>query len=53
MKIGRPVANRVTKAAPDHFTSDCVMAGHHIADIAGDGVEAVHPISLLRKAYGI
>jgi Fe-S oxidoreductase len=53
VKIGRPVANRVTKAAPDHFTSDCVMAGHHIADIAGDGVEAVHPISLLRKAYGI
>jgi len=53
VKIGRPVANRVTKAAADHFTSDCVMAGHHIADIAGEGVEAVHPISLLRKAYGI
>ncbi len=53
VKIGRPVANRVKKAEPDHFTSDCVMAGHHIADIAGEGTESVHPISLLRKAYGI
>jgi Fe-S oxidoreductase len=53
VKIGRPVANRVTKAEPDHFTSDCVMAGHHIAHIAGEGTESVHPISLLRKAYGI
>jgi Fe-S oxidoreductase len=53
VKIGRPVANRVKKAEPDHFTSDCVMAGHHVADIAGDGTESVHPISLLRKAYGI
>jgi len=53
VKIGRPVANRVTKAEADHFTSDCVMAGHHIAHIAGEGTESVHPVSLLRKAYGI
>jgi Fe-S oxidoreductase len=53
VKIGRPVANRVKKAEADHFTSDCVMAGHHVADIAGEDTQSVHPVSLLRKAYGI
>jgi hypothetical protein len=28
------------------------MAGHHIASARGKGV-AEHPISLLRKAYGV
>ena len=52
-KIAKPVETRVRNAAPDHFTSDCVMAGAHIAHgLAGDTV-AEHPISLLRKAYGI
>lgn len=53
VKIGRPVATRAKKAAPDHVTSDCVMAGHHVADIMGDGTEAEHPFKLLRLAYGI
>ena len=56
VKIGRPVVNKVKKDEPDHFTSDCVMAGHHIADglcKSGNETEAVHPISLIRKAYGI
>ncbi len=53
MKLVRPVANRVKKAEPDHYTSDCVMAGHHIAHAIGDGSDAEHPIRLLRKAYGI
>ncbi|MGV6825908.1 MAG: heterodisulfide reductase-related iron-sulfur binding cluster [bacterium] len=52
-KIARPVVNRVKKAEPDHYTSDCVMAGHHIANGIDDGSDAEHPISLLRKAYGI
>jgi Fe-S oxidoreductase len=51
-KIARPVVDRVAKATPDHFSSDCPMAGAHIA--AGTGMfEATHPLSLLRKAYGI
>jgi len=29
VKIARPVARRVREAKPDHFTSDCVMAGNH------------------------
>ena len=53
MKLVRPVVNRVKKAEPDHYTSDCVMAGHHIAHAIDDGSDAEHPIRLLRKAYGI
>lgn len=53
MKLVRPVANRVKKAEPDHYTSDCIMAGHHIAHAIDDGSDVEHPISLLRKAYDI
>ncbi len=53
MKIGRPVFNRVKEFAPDHYTSDCIMAGEHIANGLGDGSNPEHPITLLRKAYGI
>jgi len=53
MKIGRPVFNRVKKAEPKHYTSDCAMAGEQIANGLGDGSEPEHPISLLRQAYGI
>ncbi len=53
MKILRPVANRVKKAEPDVYTSDCPMAGHHIAEGLDDGSDAQHPITLLRRAYGI
>jgi Fe-S oxidoreductase len=53
MKLVRPVANKVRQFEPDHLTSDCIMAGHHIAHAVGDGKDAVHPMKLLRKAYGI
>ena len=53
MKIVRPVVSRVEAATPDHFGSDCAMAGHHIAHARGAGGAPEHPISLLRKAYGI
>ncbi len=52
MKIVRPVVGRVNQVAPDHFGSDCAMAGHHIAHSRGTGV-AEHPMTLLRKAYGV
>lgn len=51
-KIAKPVVARVNQAKPDHFGSDCAMAGRHIAHLRGEGA-AEHPISLLRKAYGI
>jgi len=52
-KLARPVENRVTQAEPDHFTSDCPMAGNHIAHGLDDKPRAEHPLSLLRRAYGI
>jgi Fe-S oxidoreductase len=52
-KIAKPVETRVKQAEPAHFTSDCVMAGAHIAHGLGDAAVAEHPISLLRQAYGI
>ena len=52
-KIVRPVVNRVKQAECDHYGSDCPMAGHHIENSLDDGRETAHPISLLRKAYGI
>jgi Fe-S oxidoreductase len=56
MKIVKPVAARVEQAKPDHFGSDCAMAGHHIgcAMTKGAGPDAPeHPISLIRLAYGV
>ena len=52
MKIVKPVVARVNQIKPDHFGSDCAMAGHHIAATRGQGAPE-HPISLLRKAYGV
>ncbi len=53
MKIVKPVVNRVKKAEPDAYTSDCPMAGHHISAALADGSQTEHPIALLRRAYGI
>ena len=53
MKLVRPVANKVKQFEPDHLTSDCIMAGHHIAHALDDNYKAEHPLALLRKAYGI
>jgi Fe-S oxidoreductase len=54
MKIVRPVVRQVDSASPQHLTSDCVMAGHHIRNAMGENaVEPVPPLGLLRKAYGI
>ena len=52
-KIARPVERRVEQSGCDHFSSDCPMAGEHIAHGLGDGHRAEHPITLLRHAYGI
>jgi len=53
IKIAKPVANRIKKFKPDVHTSDCPMAGHHLSEALGDGSETVHPITLLKQAYGI
>jgi Fe-S oxidoreductase len=53
MKIVRPVSSRAEKFAPDVVSSDCPMAAEHIAHGMKERREPVHPISLLRRAYGI
>jgi len=53
MKIGRPVFRKVEQSGAEHFGSDCPMAGAQIAHgIGRDGAQE-HPITLLRKAYGV
>lgn len=53
MKICRPVVSRVEKAAPDHYTSDCPMAGEQIENGLRSGKGPEHPLTLLRLAYGL
>ena len=57
MKIGKPVFKLMAKDQPDVISSDCPMAGHHIAQgmtQAGTQPKAVqHPLSLVRIAYGL
>ncbi len=53
MKIGRPVFDRIKKNEPNYYTSDCPIAGRQIENGLDDGSAPEHPLSLLRKAYGI
>ena len=52
-KICRPVTSKVKKFEPDHYVSDCPMAGDQIQQGLDDGSTAESPFSLLRYAYGI
>jgi Fe-S oxidoreductase len=61
MKIGKPLFKRMAEhpagGAPDYISSDCPLGGHHIEQ--GFEVNQLgepkleHPLSLVRKAYGI
>jgi len=51
-KIARPVVNKIKRGEPDHFISDCPMAADQINQ-GLDGFAAGHPMSLLRRAYGL
>lgn len=54
MKIVKPVSSRADKFGPDVVSSDCPMAADHIAHgMKEQNKPAVHPLSLLRQAYGI
>ena len=57
LKIGKPVFKAMANNEPDYISSDCQLAGHHIEEgmmQAGlKKAEMAHPLSLLRKAYGI
>ncbi|MEK6244501.1 MAG: heterodisulfide reductase-related iron-sulfur binding cluster [Pseudomonadota bacterium] len=56
MKIGRPVFRQLAAAEPDWISSDCPIAARHIVQgIRQEKTPAAkaHPLTLLRKAYGI
>jgi Fe-S oxidoreductase len=53
IKIARPVVRKVDQQEPDHFTSDCPMAGTQIASLSEKVTKAEHPMTLLRMAYGL
>ena len=62
MKIGKPVFRNMAAVGPDYVSSDCQLAGHHIAQgieqfareaLEGKAPKVAHPITLLRIAYGI
>jgi len=53
MRIGRPVMQRVESAAPDHYASDCPMAGHQIESGLSGARAPEHPLRLVRIAYGL
>jgi len=53
MKICKPIVNRVAKAEPDYYSSDCPMAGHQIENGLDSKTSPTHPLALLRIAYGL
>ena len=58
MRIGRPVFRRMAEVRPDCISSDCPIAARHIQQGIRDGgadlqAEKVHPLTLLRRAYGL
>ena len=56
MKIGRPVFRQMAEPGPDYVSSDCPIAARHILQGMAESVgkaEKAHPLTLLRKAYGI
>jgi glycerol-3-phosphate dehydrogenase subunit C len=56
MKIGRPVFRQMAAVQAKYVSSDCPIAARHIMQGMGEEAgtaEKAHPLSLLRRAYGI
>jgi glycerol-3-phosphate dehydrogenase subunit C len=53
VKIAAPVVKRVHDADAQFYASDCPMAGHQIESVLVPRSAPVHPLHLLRMAYGI
>ncbi|MFK7816684.1 MAG: heterodisulfide reductase-related iron-sulfur binding cluster [Gammaproteobacteria bacterium] len=54
MKIARPVVNKIKKNEPNYFSSDCPLAGYHLANgVDNNESSPTHPITLLKTAYGL
>jgi glycerol-3-phosphate dehydrogenase subunit C len=60
LKVGRPAARQMNDAGKAFITSECPLAGMHLAQgiekLGGDGPQpqlVTHPIQLLARAYGL
>ena len=51
LKVAAGMLGRIQEVAPDHIATDCPLAALRIEE--GLGRKAVHPVVLLRHAYGI
>ena len=52
-KIAKPIVRQITQQEPDYYGSDCPVAGKHIENNLQTDQATVHPIDLLRLAYGL
>ncbi|MDQ2971733.1 MAG: heterodisulfide reductase-related iron-sulfur binding cluster [Rhodanobacteraceae bacterium] len=52
-KLAKPVETRIRQSEATTLTSDCPMAGAHLAHGLNDQPPELHPLTLLRRAYGI
>ncbi|MGI2260174.1 heterodisulfide reductase-related iron-sulfur binding cluster [Shewanella sp. GXUN23E] len=53
VKIARPVVRKVDELRALHVASDCPMAATHITHLSESNQQPVHPMTLLRHAYGL
>jgi Fe-S oxidoreductase len=51
LEVAKKMLSRIESAAPDHIATDCPLSALRIEE--GLGRKAVHPIVLLRHAYGL
>lgn len=52
-KIARPIVKQINQQAPDYYGSDCPVAGKHIENNLDGDKKTIHPIDMLRIAYGL
>ena len=53
LKIARPVQRQIRENNADYVGSDCPMAGRLITHNSDTVEESVHPLTMVRHAYGI
>jgi len=53
VKIAKPVAKKIDDSEPDHLTSDCPLAAKQIKHVSKNNPDTAHPISLIKRAYGL
>ena len=51
LSVAAPMLRRIREAEPDHIATDCPLSALRIQE--GLGRAAVHPVVLLRHAYGL